>query len=195
MRLASWSESRSIHRSLSCSSARALEPVVRKTPQSWQLCVPAVIVTEPVLVIDTSAALDALASRGPAPGLIERLAGDGDLHTPHLIDTEVLHALRRMIINKEISDDRAADVRSDFADLKLVRYPHEPLSDRIWALRHNLTAYDATFVALAEMLAAPLVTCDARLASAPGHTARIELFTAEAQSRNTLARPDNVWNR
>jgi predicted nucleic acid-binding protein len=56
------------------------------------------------------------------------------------------------------------------------RYPHTALLDRIWALRHNLTAYDAAYVALAEALGAPLLTCDARLAAAPGHTARIECF-------------------
>lgn len=129
-------------------------------------------------MIDTSAVLEALAARDPAPGLVERLARDGDLHGPHLIDTEVLHALRRMTMNGAMSDERATDARSDFAELTLVRYPHQPLSDRIWALRHNLTAYDATFVALAETINAPLITCDVRLASAPGHTAHIELFAA-----------------
>lgn len=129
-----------------------------------------------MVVVDTSAVLEALAARDPDPALIDRLADDGDLHGPHLVDTEVLHALRRMLINNEISDERAQDARSDFAELALVRYPHQPLSDRVWALRHNLTAYDATFVALAEALDTPLVTCDARLASTPGHSARIELF-------------------
>ena len=130
-----------------------------------------------MLVVDTSAILEALAARDPAPGLIERLADDGDLHAPHLIDTEVLHALRRMSMRDEISEERAADARSDFADTALIRYPHQPLSDRVWELRHNLTAYDATFVALAEVLSAPLVTCDARLASARGHDAHIEVFS------------------
>lgn len=129
-----------------------------------------------MLVVDTSAVLAALVSRDPAAGLVERLAQDGDLHGPHLIDTEVLHSLRRLTMAGEISDDRAADARSDFAELTVVRYPHHPLSDRVWELRHNLTAYDATFVALAEALAVPLVTCDARLASAPGHDAQVELF-------------------
>lgn len=133
-----------------------------------------------MLVVDTSAVLEALAARDPAPGLLERLAGDGDLHGPHLVDTELLHALRRMTRVGAISAERAADTRADFAELRLVRYPHRPLSDRVWELRHNLTAYDATFVALAEMLGAPLVTCDARVASAPGHTARVELFAASA---------------
>lgn len=130
-----------------------------------------------MLVVDTSAILEALAARDPAPGLIERLADDGDLHAPHLVDTEVLHALRRMSMRGEISEERAADARSDFADTALVRYPHQPLSDRVWELRHNLTAYDATFVALAEVLSAPLITCDARLASTRGHEAHVELFS------------------
>ncbi len=129
-----------------------------------------------MLVVDTSAVLAALIARDLAAGLVERLARDGDLHGPHLIDTEVLHALRRMTAAGEISEDRAADARGDFAELALVRYPHQPLNDRVWALRHNLTAYDATFVALAEALGVPLVTCDARLASAPGHRAHVELF-------------------
>lgn len=129
-----------------------------------------------MLVVDTSAILETLAALDPAPGLVERLVEDGDLHGPHLIDTELLHALRRLTLNREISDERAADTRSDFEELALVRYPHAPLSDRVWELRHNMTAYDATFVALAEVLRVPLITCDARLASAPGHGAEIELF-------------------
>jgi predicted nucleic acid-binding protein len=129
-----------------------------------------------MLVVDTSAILDAIASSEPAAGLVERLSDDGDLHAPHLIDVEVLHALRGMVARGEISEDRAADARTDFADAALLRYPHEPLGDRIWELRHNLGAYDATFVALAEALAAPLVTCDTHLAAAPGHDAAIELF-------------------
>jgi predicted nucleic acid-binding protein len=132
-----------------------------------------------VLVVDTSAVLEALVARDPAPGLVERLAQDGDLHAPHLIDTELLHALRRMTTNQTLSDERATDARTDFTELTLVRYPHEPLSDRVWKLRQNLTAYDATFVALAEALATPLITCDARLAGAPEHTATIELFAAK----------------
>jgi predicted nucleic acid-binding protein len=129
-----------------------------------------------VLVVDTSAVLEALAAREPPEGLIERLAGDGDLHAPHLIDVEILHALRRLTAHGELSDERAADARADFRELALVRYPHVELSDRIWELRHNMTAYDAAFVALAESLEVPLITCDGRLTTAPGPTARVELF-------------------
>lgn len=133
-----------------------------------------------MLVVDSSAALTALAARDPAPELVERLADDGDLHAPHLIDTEILHALRRLRRRGQISAERAHDARTDFAELTLVRYPHEPLNDRVWELRENLTAYDATFVALAEALDVPLVTCDARLAAAPGHHAHIEVYDSRA---------------
>lgn len=128
-----------------------------------------------MLVVDTSAMLAAIAADDPPAGLRERLAG-GDLHAPHLIDTEALHGLRRLVRRGEISAQRAEDARARFAELAVVRYPHRPLSDRIWELRHNLTAYDATFVALAEALGAPLLTCDRRLAAARGHAAAIDTF-------------------
>lgn len=83
-----------------------------------------------------------------------------------------------MTISETIGADRAADARLDFAELALVRCPHQPLSDRVWELRHALTACGATFVALAERLEVPLVTCDRRLANAPGHRADVEVFDA-----------------
>jgi predicted nucleic acid-binding protein len=129
-----------------------------------------------VLVVDTSAVLEAIVALDPAPGLMERLAGDGDFHAPHLIDIEALHALRRLSALGELSDERASDARADFGELAIVRYPHTGLRDRIWELRYNLTAYDAAYVALAESLEVPLVTCDRRLSEAPGHAAQVELF-------------------
>jgi predicted nucleic acid-binding protein len=129
-----------------------------------------------VLVVDTSAVVDALAGRPGDQRLVDRLGADGDLHAPHLLDVELLHALRGLVMAGELSEDRAADARADFADLTIVRYEHSLLADRIWELRRNLTAYDAAFVALGETLDAPLVTCDRRLAAAPGHRARVELF-------------------
>lgn len=129
-----------------------------------------------MLVVDTSAVLEAIVAVDPPTGLIERLAEDGDLHAPHLIDVEVLHTLRRLNALGELSEERASDARADFRELAIVRYPHVGLGDRIWELRHNLTAYDAAFVALAEALGVSLVTSDRRLSEAPGHAAQVELF-------------------
>ena len=129
-----------------------------------------------MLVVDTSAVVGALTGRPPSDAVIERLAADGDLAAPHLIDIEFLHALRRLVLGRQLSEDRAADARGDFADLAITRYEHTVVADRIWQLRHGLTAYDAAFVALAELLGVPLVTCDARLADAPGNRAVTELY-------------------
>ena len=82
------------------------------------------------------------------------------------------------MVGEAISEDRAADARTDFSDLAIVRYPHVSLADRMWELRNNVTAYDAAFIALAEALGVPLVTCDTRLARAPGHAAIVEVFRA-----------------
>ncbi len=105
------------------------------------------------------------------------MADDEDLHAPHLIDIEILNALRGLVRRGKLSADRAEDVRTDVADLAITRYGHEPLADRIWGLRDNLTACDAAFVALAEAVDVPLITCDALLANAPGITA--ELFARQ----------------
>ena len=129
-----------------------------------------------MLVVDTSAVVSALLARPPNQALVDRLRADGDLHAPHLLDVELLHALRRLVGKGGLSPERAADARADFAELAVVRYGHQPLADRVWELRPNLTAYDATFVALAEVLDVPLVTCDLRLARAPGHRAMVDLF-------------------
>lgn len=129
-----------------------------------------------MLVVDTSAVIAALGAAPPPEGLRERMGDDGDLHAPHLIDVEFLHALRRLVARGELAEDRALDVRVDFDALRVVRYPHQPLADRIWTLRDNLTAYDGAFVALAEALGTALITCDARLGRVAGLAATIEVF-------------------
>lgn len=129
-----------------------------------------------MIVVDTSALLDAVLARPGKPELLARLSDDSDLHAPHLIDVEVLHALRRLALTSTVSDERLQDARADIADIAITRYPLGSLADRVWQLRHHLTAYDATFIALAETLEAPLVTCDRRLARAGGHQAQVEVF-------------------
>jgi predicted nucleic acid-binding protein len=129
-----------------------------------------------LIVVDTSAVLAVLTGRPRDEELVQRLANDADLHAPHLIDVEVVRALRRLVSTGDLSPARAAEVRSDFAELLIIRYPHHPLSDRMWELRDTLSAYDAASVALAEVLGVPLITCDLRLARASGNQAQIEGF-------------------
>jgi predicted nucleic acid-binding protein len=128
-----------------------------------------------LLVVDTSAIVTLLLEDPPVPALADRLSGRA-VHAPHLLDVEFLHALRRLVANGRVPEARASVVRADFAGLHVIRYPHRLLLDRMWDLRHNLSAYDATFVALSEVLDVPLVTTDARLASSSGHTATIEAY-------------------
>src|SRR6266545_2209238 len=97
-----------------------------------------------MLVVDTSAVVSMLVGRPPDPKLLARVVADGDLHAPYLLDVEVLHVLRRLVASGHLTADRAADARADFGDLVIMRYPHLPLADRIWALRPNLGAYQAT---------------------------------------------------
>ena len=98
------------------------------------------------------------------------------LHTPHLVDLEIVHTLRRLVQRKEITILRAEQAIDDLGQLVIARHGHEALRLRIWQLRDSHTAYDGAYIALAEALDAPLVTCDARLARAHGHQAAIELI-------------------
>ena len=98
------------------------------------------------------------------------------LHAPHLIDVEVLQVLRRYVIGRQIDPARAEEALTVFGAMPLERYSHELLLARMWHLRRNLTAHDASYVALAELLDAPLLTRDAGLARSTGHHAEIELI-------------------
>jgi len=128
-------------------------------------------------VPDASAVLDILL-RAPDAGSIERriFAAGESLHAPHLIDLEITQVLRRFTQKGAISDARAQEALRDLRDLPITRYPHHVLLDRVWDLRHNLTAYDAAYVALAEALEASLVTRDARLAAGSRRVVRVELL-------------------
>jgi predicted nucleic acid-binding protein len=128
-----------------------------------------------VIVVDASAVLEVLLRTRAAGRLEARLFGRVSLHAPHLLDVEVAQVLRRYAARGELTAARGVEALADLAAFPLTRYPHDLLLARIWALRENLTAYDAAYVALAEALRAPLVTRDERLASAPGHRATIEL--------------------
>ncbi|MGI8523894.1 MAG: type II toxin-antitoxin system VapC family toxin [Nocardioides sp.] len=103
--------------------------------------------------------------------------GDEELAAPHLLDSEVTHVLRGLVLRGVLSDEQGDVALDGFLHLALTRFPAEWLRPRMWALRHNLSAYDATYVALAEMTyATALLTTDARLATAPGPKCHIELL-------------------
>ncbi len=130
-----------------------------------------------MIVADASALIDLLLESEVRTRLEERLlSGEESLHTPHVVDLEVAHTLRRLVLTGVLSSERAEVALADMANLRLNRYPHVELVPRVWELRDNLTAYDAAYVALAEALDATLVTRDARLARSAGHRARIELI-------------------
>ena len=116
--------------------------------------------------------------RLPRPRLsrIASFRAEESLHAPHLIDLEVAQVLRRYVSRGEMYPDRARMALDLFARFPITRYSHEPLLPRIWELRSNLTAYDAAYVALAEGLGATMLTCDERLARAPGNRATIEVI-------------------
>jgi predicted nucleic acid-binding protein len=129
-----------------------------------------------LIVADASALLELLLQTDVAGRLMERLLGpSASLHSPHLLDIEVTHALRRLVQREDITVVRAGQALADFSLLHIERHGHQALTARIWQLRDSMTAYDGAYVALAEALDAPLVTCDARLARAHGHRARIEI--------------------
>lgn len=129
-----------------------------------------------MIVVDASVVVAALAGEPAPAGIAQRLRSAADLHAPHLLDIEVAHALRRLARLGVITERRARDALLDAGELDVIRYPHDVLLARIWGLRHNVSAYDAAYLALAEALDAPLLTCDARLARASGHAARVELL-------------------
>lgn len=130
-----------------------------------------------MIVVDASAVLELLLNTPAAAQIADRLFSPGEsLHAPHLLDIEVAQVIRRYCRAGELSPERGAEALDDLVNLPLTRYPHDMLLTRIWELRHNLTAYDASYVALAEALEAPLVTRDRRLATASGHDAEIEMI-------------------
>lgn len=130
-----------------------------------------------MIVLDASVVMELLLNRPSAARLARRLRDpDEALHAPHLIDLEIAQTLRRYQAIGELSPQRARQALLAFAQMPIERHPHWPFFERIWELRRNLTAYDAAYVALAEVLEAPLLTCDRALASAPGHRATVELI-------------------
>ena len=131
-----------------------------------------------MLVPDASLVVDLLVDGGDRGAwAADRISSAGSLHAPHLLDLEVVSALRNRVARGELSTRRAAEALDDFEKLPVRRYPATPLLERIWQLRNRLTSYDAAYVSLAEALDVPLVTTDQRLARAGGHRAQVVAFT------------------
>jgi predicted nucleic acid-binding protein len=136
-----------------------------------------------VIVVDASAAIELLLNTPLGRAVAERIASPGTaLHAPHLIDLEVAQVLRRLVAARVLPVDRGSVAVGQLRDLDLVRHAHDPFLARIWGLRANLTAYDAAYVSLAEVLGAPLLTCDRMLASSSGHVARVEVVEGAGAS-------------
>ena len=126
-----------------------------------------------MIVVDASAAVDALTETPGGDALRARLAGE-QLHAPELIDYEFVAALRGLIARGGLSPERADAALTDFGDLPLRRWPAaDPLRRRALGLRDNLSASDAAYVALAEALQCPLISRDGRLARSTGHRALV----------------------
>ena len=128
-----------------------------------------------MIVVDASALLEVLLRTGAAVAVEARIFGGDTLHAPHVMDLEVAHVLRRYERAGELTARRGREALDDLEAFRIERYPHHLFLGRVWSLRANATAYDACYLALAEALDAPLLTRDRRLATVPGHGAKVEV--------------------
>lgn len=124
--------------------------------------------------MDASAAVELVLATPPGAAVARRLRSE-TVHVPAHFDVEVIGAIRRAVVRRLISDHEGLVAAADFRSLSLRRWPIMPFVQRAYQLRNTHTVADAVYVALAEGLTAPLITCDARLAQSHGHDAHIEL--------------------
>jgi predicted nucleic acid-binding protein len=128
-----------------------------------------------VIVMDCSAMVHALTVPGSA--FLDTLAEAQSVHAPHLLDFEVLSAVRGLLLGKKIDETTAHTARGDFASTPITRYPMAGLEERAWELRGNFNPYDASYIALAEALECPLYTFDAKLVAPRLHDADVRRLT------------------
>lgn len=119
-------------------------------------------------VVDASTIVAALLDGGAHGTWAQEVLVDGDLAAPHLLPVEVADILRRAALSGYVSADAATLAHADLDGLGIELLPYEPLAERVWDLRGDLTAYDAWYVSLAEWLEVPLATLDRRLTRSPG---------------------------
>ena len=130
-----------------------------------------------MIVLDASVVVELLTNGPWADSLRRDLAGRSEpFIVPHLLDVEAVSALRGLVAGRRIDSHRSEQVLTELAALPARPYAHTPLVGRIWELRHNFTAYDAVYIALAEATDSVLYTCDAKLRK--GHRAQVVVFEA-----------------
>ena len=136
-----------------------------------------------IVVLDASAVVELVLGTRRGARIMHRVSGPvTSLHSPELLDLEVLHVLRRYERTGAVSSTRTDEAYRNLLDLDVRRHGHEPLLSRIWSRRHNLTAYDAAYVTLAETLDAPLLTTDRRLAGVPDLPVSVEVFAVAPEN-------------
>ena len=127
-------------------------------------------------VVDASLVVAALTDRTDRGWEALARLSENSPHAPELVDVETLSALRGRVRGGHLPVGRARDAATDLPSLPIIRHRHTDLVPRIWALRDNLTAYDAAYVALAELLGAPLLTLDRSWARVPGLGCEVEVL-------------------
>lgn len=142
------------------------------------------------VVIDSSAVVALLLDAGSGGRwVVDQLTG-ATLAAPQLLAFEASNVIRRHELAHLISADQAAQAHGDLLDLAIELWPYEVLAERVWSLRRNLSSYDASYVALAELIQAPLITLDERISRAPGRRCQVPTFgtPASAQTRRSARR-------
>ncbi len=129
-----------------------------------------------MIVLDASATIELLGRTPEGERVADRIAGERSLHAPHLLDVEVAQVIRRRCAARLVPLQRAREMFEDFRELPIKRHEHFTLMGRIWELRHNFTAYDACYIALAELLNATLLTRDSAMVLLKTHKAQVELI-------------------
>ncbi len=128
-------------------------------------------------VVDASVLVAWLVDDGPVGQWAEAIVARGEIAAPHLVVAECANILRRAVLAGDVTADVASLAHADLLDLRMELVPYAPLASRVWALRSNLTVYDAWYVALAEALSCPLVTLDHKLSRATGPRCRFVTYT------------------
>ena len=129
-----------------------------------------------MIVVDAALIVDVLTDAPDSEAAFERIRGE-ELHAPHLLDFEVVSALRGLVLGGKLSAERSDAALQDYADLPVNRWPSsDALRRRVFELRDNMSAYDAAYAVLAEALECPFVTRDARLRAVPGLTTPVEVL-------------------